>query len=161
MRAEDQRREALRKANAVRGANAQTKREMKTMARTEGLLYAADLIEANEWPAASMRIGALLRACPGVGLGTMTRFLRHAQIVTADKSVCELTSRQRQALIKSLRNIQEVVPYSRLEIPTVVVELPPVREWWCGGCDEWTSLFETGKCRWCDGPLSETQEKAA
>ncbi|WP_138974196.1 hypothetical protein [Patulibacter medicamentivorans] len=93
---EQQRRDALERANAVRLARATLKRAVQ-----EGRRRAADVVAACPPEAASMPVGELLAAQHRWGEARTLRLLRRIP-VPETKAVGALTPRQRRALVELL-----------------------------------------------------------
>jgi hypothetical protein len=96
-RSPEQRLDALAKANQVRSARAQLKRDLAA-----GSLALARVLADPPPCAHTARVRDLLVAGPGIGPARAGRALSHCRIAEA-KTVAGLSGRQRAALIDHLR----------------------------------------------------------
>lgn len=88
--------QALRRANEVRLARAELKRNV-----AEGVLTVDEVILARPWEAASMTIAELLMSQPRWGATRCAKFLARIGL-TETKTVGSMTERQRQQLADSI-----------------------------------------------------------
>src|SRR6185437_7580104 len=91
----EQRKDALRKANAIRVGNAQLRKDLRALPKPDALRRVADLLEHPEGYVESMPIGRLLLAVERIGVAKVGKLLTLAGIRSADKRVGGLTQRQR------------------------------------------------------------------
>jgi len=94
---------ALSRANEVRLASAQARREVHALPPKEGARHLADLLENRDPRIESTPIGRLLRAILGIGDVKVGVLLRAAGVATQDRRVDHLTDRQVRALAEALR----------------------------------------------------------
>jgi hypothetical protein len=98
---DDQRRDALHKANDVRQARADLKRELKS-----GTTALADTIENPPGFAENMEVGALCKAARGFGRVRVAKLLARCEIAYS-KRVGKLSERQRILLAHEARREHE------------------------------------------------------
>ncbi|HUR85101.1 MAG TPA: integration host factor, actinobacterial type [Solirubrobacteraceae bacterium] len=96
-RSHEQRREALRRANAVRAARAHLKQSLRAQPRPAATERTAHIVRAPEDTIATMKVSALLLACPGMGQVSTGRLLRRLGI-SPTKTIAGLSPRQRDHL---------------------------------------------------------------
>ncbi len=97
-RSEDQRLEALRKANEIRACRSQLKKDVAA-----GTVKIADLLASPPEFAHSERLAVLLLAVPGYGPARVSKLLLKAKI-SESKRLAGLTERQRTELIRHLQH---------------------------------------------------------
>lgn len=99
----EQRTSALRRANEIRTARAQLKRDIYSRPAHASLTTAADIVRnPPEW-AHSMDITSLLRACRGLGRVKASGVVKHAQITWPRQRLARLTPKQREAVAAQLQ----------------------------------------------------------
>jgi hypothetical protein len=96
--------QALELANRTRLAKATLKRDLAAMPSADAVRFVAALIKDGDETVLKCRLGELLLACRGLGQEALRAVTRHAEIVTADRRVSELTPRQHAALLTVLRS---------------------------------------------------------
>jgi hypothetical protein len=97
---------ALLKANAVRYAGAEKRRQIASLPRHLAREKVAVLLEDPPDEIARMRVGHLLRSIPQLGRAGVRRTLRLAALRgREERRVHELTERQRKTLASTLRNV--------------------------------------------------------
>jgi hypothetical protein len=99
-----QRRDALRRANAVRTERAHVKRQVRALGRVQGATYMAGLIENGAPAIASLRILESLLAVPGIGPDKARRILRLVDVLPL-LHIRDLSYRRRQDLASELRRV--------------------------------------------------------
>lgn len=109
---EQQRTDALVRANEVRIANAALRRELSGMSHEQGCRRVAELLEDPTGPVLTFPVGRLLTSITRVGEDGMVRYLRTAEIFSTTKRVGALTVRQRTRLAVLLENRRLLFPYS-------------------------------------------------
>ena len=95
-RPQDQRLEALRKANEIRARRAQLKRDLAA-----GAIHIHDVLAMPPNFAAAERVAVLLLALPGYGPARVAKLLQRTRIGES-RRLAALTDRQRTELIQHL-----------------------------------------------------------
>jgi hypothetical protein len=97
---------ALAKANRVRLAGAALRRELKRLSYGESRARVASLLESPPAPVLSLRLGHLLRACPGLGPVGASRIARRAGVRPGAETMAvrRLVGRERMRLAAALRH---------------------------------------------------------
>lgn len=98
----EQREHALQLANHVRCIRAEVKRDLRELNRAEGLLKAADLLEAPSVELEGMKVEALLGSIFRIGETKVHRLMLQAGI-SSQRTIGGITGRQRAALVSLLR----------------------------------------------------------
>jgi hypothetical protein len=109
-----QRLTALEKANRVRIARAEMKRELGELPAVESVARAADLIESECDLVMGTKLSELMLSCSRFGAITLGSLCRHVGLTSADRRISSLTDRQRREIVMALRS-PSVMPrrYSR------------------------------------------------
>jgi hypothetical protein len=109
VRTDDQRMDALKKANGVRSRRAQFKRQMKATGRgekgvAEARADAADLVTTVPGWAATMKALEVLMSIPKVGRVKANRMLNQCRI-SPSKTLGGMSDRQRAELVGQIRRL--------------------------------------------------------
>jgi hypothetical protein len=102
----EQRLAALEKANASRAANAQMIRDLSVLDTTAQRVWLAGRLVDDEFvsgPAGALTIGRMLRQIRHLGITKISRCISRAGILTYDRQLRQLTSRQRRLIAEFLR----------------------------------------------------------
>jgi hypothetical protein len=99
--------QALARANAVRRARFEMRKQMKAVGHTEARKIAAELIANPPWWAKTLRLGDLLSAIPKVGPSAMLRLFTMfnagaPNTISRFNELGSLTDRQRELLIAAI-----------------------------------------------------------
>lgn len=98
----EQRDQALQLANHVRKTRADVKRELRELNRADGLLRAAEIVEAPIVEMEGMKVEMLLRSVYRIGDAKVHRLMVQANIAS-QRTIGGITSRQRALLVRLLR----------------------------------------------------------
>ena len=99
---DQQKAEALARANEVRAAHANIRLKLSGIPRTNGLRETARLLSIRDQRIERLQVRKLLGYCRHVGPKTAELMAARAQI-SASKRVCELTDRGRERLVVEVR----------------------------------------------------------
>lgn len=105
-----QRMQALQRANEIRIAKAQLRRDLTELSSAEARQRVALLLRSPDDVVGALQINALVCAVPRVGAGSCRELLRHAGIGDPQRRVRTLTVRQREALAMALEHPRLVRP---------------------------------------------------
>lgn len=94
--------QALAKANAIRYARSELKRDIAALGYTNGHRHVADVIEAPPQFLETMKLVDLLKAIYRCSSMTRSRILKRLNC-SADRRIGELTEHQRQLAARELR----------------------------------------------------------